>query len=340
MTSPKDDPARYHSFDLDAEPERRWWPPTPPQQRLIGFILVLAVVNVAYRLVAATGFQRTAALYVGVPTILAIGLALLPRGKTAISALMKGSSLAMMIACVVLPEGLLCLLFALPLTAIISLVVGAVIDASRHRREDRRQWGALAGVAVPLLILSLEGVVGTPFDPHDQVTAHVVVDASPDAVERAVAAAPDFDTELPTFLTIGFNRPLRSTGSGIAVGDHRTIVFAGGSHDDHPLGLLGLVDGGGAHDQRSEMHLAVAESTPGRVVFSVQHDMTMLSRWVDLDRAIVTWDALPGGRTRVSWTFEYERLLFPTAYFGPLQRYGMSQAAGYLLDAAVVERVG
>ena len=89
------------------------------QKRLIGLILVLALVNVAYRLVYATGASRTAALYIGVPTLLAVGLAMLPRSTSATGMLLKGSTLALLIACVVLPEGLLCLLFVGPLVALL-----------------------------------------------------------------------------------------------------------------------------------------------------------------------------------------------------------------------------
>jgi hypothetical protein len=63
------------------EPDERRF--STAQIRLVGFIVVLAVVNVAYRLVYATGASHTAALYVGVPTLLAIGLALLPRRMSA-----------------------------------------------------------------------------------------------------------------------------------------------------------------------------------------------------------------------------------------------------------------
>jgi hypothetical protein len=65
----------------------------------------------------------------------------------------------------------------------------------------------------------------------------------------------------------------------------------------------------------------------------------MLSRWLDLERAVVTWEAVDATTTRVTWRFEYERLLFPSVYFGPLQRYGMDQAAGYMLDAVVEEQL-
>lgn len=316
------------------EGERRG--PTTAQKQLIAFILVLAVANIAYRLVYATGAQQTAALYVGVPTILAIGLTLVPSSGSATAALMKGATLAMLLACVILPEGLLCLIFAFPLVALISVVIGAPIDWSRNRQ--RRDGPTRMVVALPLLVLSLEGVLGSPFDAHDRATASITVDASPEAIAEALATPPSFETELPTFLTIGFNRPVGATGSGIEVGDQRTIRFAGGSHDDHPLSLFGLTDGSSA-DHHVQMHLRVVESDPGRVVFAIDHDLTMLARWTDLDHAVVTWEAIDATRTRVSWTLEYERLLFPTAYFAPVQRYGMDQAARYLLEAVIVEQL-
>lgn len=306
------------------------------QAWLVGFILVLAAANIAYRVVYATGQSQTAALYVGVPTILAVGLALLPRSKSATGAILKGGILAMLIACVVLPEGLLCLLFAVPLVGLIAVSVGGLVDWSRKR--NHRQGPTLMAISFPLLLFSLEGVAGSPFDASDGVTASTTVAASPAEVEAALAATPRFETDLPAFLTVGFNRPVAASGSGVEVGDDRTIDFAGGTHDDHPLRLFG-VTGERSVDHHSSMHLTVVESGPGRVVFAVDHDMTMLARWVDLERAVVTWEAVDDTSTRVSWRLEYERLLFPTAYFAPLQRFGMDQAVGYLLDAVVAEQL-
>ncbi len=306
------------------------------QIRLAGFVVVLAVVNIAYRLVYASGASQTAALYVGVPTLLAVGLALLPRSKSATGMILKGSTLAVLIACVVLPEGLLCLLFVLPLIALIGVIVGGAIDAARRR--NRGEGRSLMMVGLPLLLLSFEGVVGSPFDAHDAVESSVVVDASASEVATALATTPRFDAELPTFLTIGFNRPVAATGSGVEVGDERSIEFTGGSHDDHPLRVFGLT-GDRSVDHHSHMHLTVVESTAGRLVFAVDHDSTMLARWVDLDRAIITWEPVDGHRTRITWRLEYRRLLFPTLYFAPLQRFGMSEAADYLLDSIVVAQL-
>jgi hypothetical protein len=309
---------------------------TTAQIRLVGFIVVLAVVNVAYRLVYASDESQSAALYVGIPTLLAVGLALLPRSRSATGMILKGSTLAVLIACVVLPEGLLCLLFVLPLIGLIGVIVGAPIDAARRR--NRPQGPTLMMVGLPLMLLSFEGVIGSPFDAHDAVKSSVVVEATTSQVVAALTATPKFDSPLPTFLSIGFNRPVSATGSGVAVGDERSIEFTGGNHDDHPLRVLGLTDAPtvGHH---SHMQLTVVESTDGRLVFSVDHDSTMLARWVDLERAVITWEPIDDHHTRVTWRLEYRRLLYPTLYFAPLQRFGMSDAADYLLDSIVVSQL-
>jgi len=309
---------------------------TQAQKRLIGFILVLAAANIAYRLVYATGTSRTAALYVGVPAILAVGLAMVPWSQSVTLALLKGSAIAMLIACVILPEGLLCLLFALPLVALIAIIVGGVVDWARYR--DRRRGPTLMVVSLPLLLLSTEGVAGSPFDSRDHAAASLTVAASPEQVAAALASSPRFETGLPLFLTLGFNRPVTSTGSGMAVGDRRTIDFTGGTHDDHPLRLVGF-GGKSTVQHHSQIDLTVVESAPGRVAFRVDQDMTMLSRWVDLDRAVVTWSPVDGERTRVTWRLEYQRLIYPSAYFAPLQRFGMDQAASYLLQSVIAEQL-
>lgn len=306
------------------------------KKQFIGFILLLTFANIIYRFIYAAGYEKTSLLYIGLPAILIIGLTTLPRSKSAVGMLIKGSTLAMLVACVILPEGLVCLLFAVPLVSLIALLIGGPIDLAR--RFDKPQDPTLMVISLPLLILSLEGVVGSPFDTSDIVTASITVNAPLTAVARALAKPPDFNTDLPPFLKVGFNRPVSATGSGIDVGDRRTIDFTGGTHDDHPLRLFGIT-GERSVDHHSEMRLAVVDSQPGRVVFSINHDMTMLSRWADLKRAVVTWEAINATTTRVSWTLAYERLLFPTAYFAPLQRYGMDQAARYLLETVIAEQL-
>ncbi|CAN5728485.1 hypothetical protein BH24ACT4_BH24ACT4_06330 [soil metagenome] len=139
-----------------------------------------------------------------------------------------------------------------------------------------------------------------------------MVAASPEDVAVALAAPPRFEADLPAFLAVGFDQPTGASGSGIDVGDGRTIEFAASRLSTRPLQVLGLVEGGDV-DRVSRMGLSVVESTPGRVVFEVREDATMLARWLDRERAVVAWEAIDATHTRVSWRLDYERRLSPSA---------------------------
>lgn len=302
---------------------------------LVAFVLVFASASAVYRLVYASGAEQTAALYIGVPAVLAIGLTYVPRSRSAIGMLLKGSMLALLLAGIVLPEGLICLLFAAPLVALVAVLVGGVVEGLRHYVGRAGDGRARAVVAVPLLLMSMEGLIGTPFETADAGTATVVVAMSPAEVRAALAAEPAYGTApIPWILKLGFNRPIGADGGGLDVGDERVIHFTGGNHDDHPLRIFGAT-GERSVDHHSLQRLRVSASGEGRVVFTVVEDTTMTIRWAKLDRSVVTWEPVDDGHTRVTWRLEYERLLHPAFYFAPLERFAASEASDYLLRALV-----
>jgi hypothetical protein len=294
------------------------------------FIVTFSVASAAYRLIYFTGFERSAALFIGVPAIVAIGLTYAPRSRSALGMVLKGSMLALLLAGIVFPEGLGCLLFAAPLVALVAIVVGAAIDVGRRwlQGNDHRLRVALA---LPLAILSMEGVVGDVSPVPDRASATRDVRVAASAIQPALAQPPTFVTDVPRFLRLGFNRPVHAHGAGLVIGDERIVEFAGGTHDDHPLRLFG-VTGQRSVDHHSHQTLRVAAVSERRVVFDVVEDTTMTIRWARMQRAVVTWRPRSNGLTRVTWTFEYDRRIAPAFYFAPLERYAAGQAAGYLID--------
>jgi hypothetical protein len=299
------------------------------RRTVLAFIVAFAIASAAYRLVYFSGQERTSALYIGVPAILAIGLTYAPRSRSATGMLLKGSTLALLLAGIVLPEGLVCLVFAAPLVALVAILVGAAIDLGR-RHLGRSDNEMRLIVALPLLLLSAEGLLGSPFPVADHATAtrHVAVPAA--VVRDRLAAAPHFHQRLPAFLAFGFNQPVHGTGSGLAVGDERLIEFTGGNHDDHPLRLFGLTGHRGV-DHHSHQRLRVVSSEEGRAVFEIVEDTTMTVRWVHLRTATVRWREQTDGTTIVTWRFDYDRRIHPAFYFAPMQRLAASEAARYLV---------
>lgn len=114
-------------------------------------------------------------------------------------------------ASMLLGEGTVCILMAWPfIYGILGITWWA---AKRDRDRDR---GLRCVLLVLLLLSSFEGTSERlSFSRDESVTVEETLDAPPEAVERALAAAPRFDRPLPLFLQLGFPRPIAARGSGL-----------------------------------------------------------------------------------------------------------------------------
>lgn len=280
------------------------------QGRLAIIIVALAVAFGAYRVLHATHLNSSALLFIGLPALLALIVALSPPAKSTTGTIFKVITLALLLSAVLFIEGTICILLAAPIFYLVGLVVGRAVDHSRA--EERRRSVTLL---IPLLLLmSLEGATpATSFDRHEEVTAARIVEGTPRQVFEELARRPRFDKELPLFLRLGFPRPGSTSGDGLSVGDRRAITFP-------------------TRNGSGTLEFTVAEASSSRVRFEVVGDSTVYRHWLVLKDAVVEWREVAEGRTRVSWTLRFERKLDPFWYFSPLERYGTRLAAGYLID--------
>ena len=139
-----------------------------------------------------------------------------------------------------------------------------------------------------------------------------VVNATPAQVERKLAASPDFSRRLPAFLALGFPRPNRASGTGLGLGDRRIVTYPGTD---------------------SELVAVVSQRTPGHVSFRPVRDTSPISRWLTWTDSEVRWAPTRDGRTQVTWTLHFTRRLAPAWYFGPVETFGASNAARYMIDS-------
>ncbi|MFG1964728.1 hypothetical protein [Nonomuraea sp. NPDC049028] len=295
------------------EPERQ--PQVRARWTLAGVLVALFAAMLLDRVLHEGHLEQTALFYVGIPAVIAVTVALTARPRGTIGMIMASITVALALAGPLLGEGIVCLLMAAPLFYLVGLLVALLVDEVRRHRGKSRMNLLLA----PLLVAAtLEGTaVSLPRDNEVSVTAGATAANAEQAaanVERALAAEPRFGPVESRFLSLGFPRPLRAEGTGLAVGDTRKIIFT-------PRRSLGI----GAPLEPRSMTLRVSERLPGRVVFAVVADTT-LARWLDLRRATFDWRS---GRLTV--TLAYRRTFDPGWYFGPLQSYALSEAAGYLV---------
>jgi hypothetical protein len=281
------------------------------QWSLTFLILAVTAGSVMYRLIVRGRLEQTAALFVGIPAVLAILLAMMPKARTAKGGIMKGLTLALLLSGPLLNEGFICILMASPLFYLVGLIVGVIVDRSRAKRQT-----TVSCLLLILLPMSIEG--SSPrlsFNREETVQASQVVNASERDVRLALSHSPRTDMRLPIYLRMGFPRPTEARGDGLEVGATRTIHFAGG--EGKPGDLL----------------LKVSESRTGYVRFDAVSDRSKVAHWLDWTSSEVQWTALDARHTRVDWTLHFERRLDPAWYFRPWERYATQLAAEYLILA-------
>ena len=284
----------------------------PAQWRAVAVVAAFTVAATLYRVLIDKHLGHSAAMFLGIPAVLAILLALTPKAQTATGGILKGITLALLIVAPLLGEGYLCILIASPLFYIVGILVGLVVDWHREKRNV-----TLTCIALVLLPMCLEGAVPQlTVNRNQTVEVTRIVAASTDEVEKSLSLSPRIVTTLPGYLRIGFPRPLEAHGEGLSIGASRTIHFAG-AEGDPPGDLI----------------MRVTERSSGHLLFQTLSDSSKLTQWIKWDSSEVDWKPIDATHTAVTWKLHFERQLDPAWYFVPWERAAVHEAARYLIEA-------
>lgn len=284
---------------------------------LVGIILALAAAGTVFSYLVHSELKQTALLYIGLPSLIAIMLTLFVQPKSAMGVTFLTITLGALMSGIVFQEGIICIVIALPIFYIFGALVVWMIRFVCNGFGSAPSLHAQILLTLPVVLMSLEGTHPMlSFERGQEVQVSRVVHGTAVDVEMTLAGPVAFAQTLPAFLRLGFPTPNAegATGQGLEVGAERIVPFEmqGG-------------DGG-------TMHLRVAERNDSSVRFVFVENSTATGDWLRLHDALVEWREVSPDATEVTWTFRYERLLDPAWYFGPLERYAVELAAGYLID--------
>lgn len=220
---------------------------------LIGAVAAGAVT---YRLIAIQGLQQTAALFVGIPALVAITVvfAVSPRSATGVAC--KAVTIGLLVSLVFLGEGMLGVMMSAPLFYAIAVAIASGMETMQRRRNKPTTLFSCAFL-LAFVPMSLEGV--TPLmtiDRNDSVTETKIVHASSHDVERAMFAPPRFDRRLPPYLRAGFPRGVATRIERGADGMRWLIQVRGG-----------------------EMHINGMEPRPGQLALALEESRPGYLRW-------------------------------------------------------------
>lgn len=282
----------------------------PAQWYYLALIAAAVVFAILYNLLVLKDLNHSGLMFIGLPAVLAVILALTPKAKTVTGGIMKGMALSLLVLAPLLHEGLICILIVSPLYFGIGLIVGLTLD---HQRKHRN--ATLSCLAVMLMPLALEGTTPDFTLPREEAASVTrIVDAPAAAVAASLAQSPRLDLPLPGILRIGFPIPLSASGAGSAIGDTRRIHFS--AAESVPAG---------------DLLVRITQSDPGHLRTEVVENNTKLASWLLWTTSDVTWHPLDPTHTEVTWTMTFRRQLDPVWYFAPMQRAAVRQAAAYMI---------
>jgi hypothetical protein len=322
-------PAYVVSWALSREAERRTAAVpeakserfTPARINLAALIIALTIASIVYRLLFARGLQQSAALFIGIPALIAVLVVFTVSPKSAQGIACKAVTVGLLISMLFLGEGMICVIMAAPLfyavaVGIATSVQWAVLD------HDKRLTLRSVLILLPLVPMSLEGVTpATSFNRQETVVISRTLDVASDNVARAVFEYPRFDRPLPAFFRAGFPTPVAMNIDMTAATPRWVITFRGGE-----MRLDGVEPRVGA------LVLELVQSGNGFARWRALSDSSHMTHYLGWREMTMTWEPSAAGRTHVTCAITYSRDLDPAWYFGPWERYAMRLAAGYLIE--------
>jgi hypothetical protein len=291
---------------------------SPGQKRNAMLVLALGAAAIYYSSISRHGLKDSAALYMGVPVLIALGLSLSPETESVTGATMKAITIALLLAVPVFGEGYICILFTAPIFYLVGGIVAGLIDYVRIRKK-RKTTLKVAAITTFLALLSLEGTTNfTTFPRFTQLEVSKVIVATPAQVKQQIARVPIIPSEKPLFLKI-FPYPVTATGEGLNIGDQRDMHFVAYKHI-----WWDKVEG--------DLILKVSDVQDRSVTFSAVKDDSYISHYLKWENSNVSWERVDDSHTRVTWRIAYERTLDPSWYFGPMQYYAVKLSAEQMID--------
>jgi hypothetical protein len=294
------------------------------QWRLFFAVLVIGCAGLVYRMLRYGGIQESAALYVGLPVLLALGFTLTPKSRSAMGATMKGITIALLLAAPVFTEGYICILFAAPIFYLVGALTVKIFSFAR-RRSDNSGKLQTAMVSTVLALMAMEGTSElTSFPREHKIVVSKTVSGSLAAVRDTLSKAPILGENKPLFLSI-FPYPVTISGEGLQVGDTRRATFVAYKHI-----FWNRVEG--------DAVFTITETSPRKITFTLVSDTSYVEHYLGWKTSEVELTPVDPDNTEVTWKLTFHRKYDPYWYFGTLQKYTVRLVARELIDHAATPR--
>jgi len=286
-------------------------------------LFIIGIASIAIRFLLDTRFGTTAILYVAIPFIISFLIFQFtpPGQKNSFARHMRTATIVMLGSSAFLFEGFICVLFFYPIYIIIVGLSYAIATSGRASKE-KGENNSLKASIVPLIVMvmSVEGVApSTSFERQNAVTRAFIIDADVATIQANMAAPIILPKKRNWMLSI-FPLPIETRAGSLSVGDVHEMDFI------YKRWFFTNV-------KRGKMALRIDSVSNTQITTTLTENTSYLSTYINIKGSEINFMPLPDGRTHVSLTMNYERLLDPAWYFGTLQHYAVSQMCDYFVEA-------
>ena len=298
-------------------------------------LFVMGIASITIRFLMDTRFGTTAILYVAIPFIISFLLFYFknPNSSSSLARHLQNATIVMLGSSAFLFEGFICVLFFFPIYIFFAALAFAFAEGMRARKA-RGQDNHLKSSIIPLIVavMAVEGTApSTSFERQHAVTRAFIIDADVATIQANMAKPIELPKKRNWMLSI-FPLPVETRAGSLGEGDVHEMDFV------YKRWFFTNI-------KRGKMALRLDSVSEDQITTTLTENTSYLSSYINIKGSEINFTPLPDGRTHVSLTMKYERLLDPTWYFGTLQYYTVSKMCDYFVGAvyargAEYEKVG
>ncbi len=297
------------------------------KNRFLSILILIIVASLLVRFLFFIEYAHTGLLYLGIPFLVGIGLLYFTeqrvdeRWTRAYWNNFRDSLIIMLCSSAILFEGFICVLMFMPIYFFILLIVFAFgFFSSRSRNSGRL---SIHGASVIILLAALEGTHPTlTFDRDNVVSATQTVSTSIHELKENIRQPVILGEKQPWFLNI-FPSPVNVDAGTLYPGAVHKIDyvynrwFFTNTHKGHML-------------------LEISKVEDNFIETTILEDTSYISNYIKLKGTRINFREIDSTTTEVTLNIYYIRKLDPYWYFGPLEQYGITKSAEYLLSKIIV----
>lgn len=206
-------------------------------------------------------------------------------------------------------DGLICLIMAAPIAAVLALLGAYLAFAVQGIRTAEAQSGAVLTLFLAIPLLAGGESLSPPQTPEFQTHTSIEISAPPETVWKHIISFPHIEAPLNPIFHLGIPHPIEAQITGTGLTADRHCIFSSGAFREPIL----------AWEEGKHFAFGVSEDEPPLMKEWSPYGDIHVRHLDDHDfrplRADFYLTALPGGRTRLDGYTTYQNRMWPAAYW-------------------------